>query len=293
MQYRTLGRTGLRVSEIGFGGAQIGIPNYMETWDPRGEREQQTITDALNRALDLGLNYVDTAPGYGDGISEEVIGRVVAECLHEMILATKVSSYDGESVVKSAEDSLRRLRTDAVDVLQFHGGVYAEDDLDTIFNRGGIEALQKLRDQGKIRYLGFTAELPSAGVSQLIASGVFDVMQIRYNFTYQGACDFINPRGVMREAEERQMGMAVMRPLTSGIFQRLMPKAFPQLAGADLNAFLLNYVLSNPLVDVAIVGMRRIAEVEANNAVSDDTAMRLDLAQEHERFFPAQQCNDE
>ncbi|UCC68951.1 MAG: aldo/keto reductase [Armatimonadota bacterium] len=285
MQYRILGRTGLRVSEIGFGGAQVGIPNYMETWDPRGEREQQTIVDALNRALDLGLNYVDTAPSYGDGTSEEVIGRVVGKRRDEIVLATKLSDYDHDSVIASVEQSLRRLQTDVIDVLQFHGGIYESDDLNTILN-GGLKALRKLRDQGKIRFLGFTAELPSGGVSTLIATGAFDVMQIRYNYTYQCACDFINPRGVMREAEDQNMGIVIMRPLTSGIFQRLMARAFPEVASADLNAFLLNYVLSNPLVDVAIIGMRRAGEVEQNNALSDNTALRLDLEEVHDRFFP-------
>jgi aryl-alcohol dehydrogenase-like predicted oxidoreductase len=287
MQYRTLGRTGLRVSEIGFGGAQVGIPNYMETWEPRGEREQETILAALNRGLDLGLNYVDTAPSYGEGTSEEILGKVVGKRRDEIVLATKLSDYDGESVMKSAEASLRRLQTDRIDVLQFHGGTYEEEALDLIFNRGGLEALQKLKEQGKIRYLGFTAELPSGGVSKLISTGAFDVMQIRYNFTYQDACDFINPRGVMREAEAQKMGIVTMRPLTSGVFQRLMVEAFPQLEGADLSGFLLNYVLSNPFVDVAIIGMRRAAEVEANAALSDETARRLDLAQVHDRFFPA------
>ena len=286
MQYRTLGRTNLKVSEIGFGGAQVGIPNYMETWDPRGAREQQTILDALDRALDLGLNYVDTAPDYGNGISEEVLGRVVGKRRDEIVLATKLSDYDGKSVIESAERSLRRLQTDVIDVLQFHGGIYEKDDLDAILNGGGLDALHTLRDQGKIRFLGFTAELPSGGVSTLIATGAFDVMQIRYNFTYQCACDFINPRGVMREAEAQNMGIVTMRPLTSGIFQRLMTEAFPQLAETDLSGFLLNYVLSNPFVDVAIIGMRRIEEVEANNALSDDTASRLDLEAVHDRFFP-------
>jgi aryl-alcohol dehydrogenase-like predicted oxidoreductase len=286
MQYRTLGRTNLRVSEIGFGGAQVGIPNYMETWDPHGHREQETVIEALNHALGLGLNYVDTAPGYGDGISEEVLGRVIGKRREECVVATKLSAYDPESVMASAEASLRRLQTDVIDILQFHGGIYPEEDVDLILKGGGLDALRKLREQGKIRFLGFTAELPSGGVSQLIATGEFDVIQIRYNFMYQDSCDFIDPRGVMREAEAQSMGIVIMRPLTSGIFQRLMASAFPRLADADLSAFLLNYVLSNPLVDVAIIGMRRAAEVEANNALSDDTAGRLDLAQIHYRFFP-------
>jgi aryl-alcohol dehydrogenase-like predicted oxidoreductase len=287
MQYRTLGRTNLRVSEIGFGGAQVGIPNYMETWDPHGQREQRTVTEALNRALDLGLNYVDTAPGYGDGVSEEVLGRVIGKRREECVVATKLSTYDRESVMASAEASLRRLRTDVIDILQFHGGIYPREDVDLILNGGGLDALRKLREQGKVRFLGFTAELPSGGVSKLIATGEFDVMQIRYNFTYQDSCDFINERGVMREAEAQNMGMVIMRPMTSGIFQRLMPQVFPQLADADLSGFLLNYVLSNPLVDVAIIGMRRAEEVERNNALSDDMAARLDLEEIHNRFFPS------
>ncbi|MCJ7822643.1 MAG: aldo/keto reductase [Armatimonadetes bacterium] len=286
MQYRTLGRTNLRVSEIGFGGAQVGIPNYMETWDPRGAVEQETITDALHHALDLGLNYIDTAPAYGDGISEEVLGRAIAKRRHECIVATKLSQYDGKSVIESAEASLRRLQTDVIDVLQFHGGTYEKDDLEAIFDGGGLEALQQLRDEEKIRFLGFTAELPSGGVSHLIATGAFDVMQIRYNFMYQDACDFINPRGVVREAEAQNMGIVVMRPLTSGIAQRLVTRAFPQLTQADLSIFLLNYVLSNPFVDVAIIGMRRREEVQQNNALSDNTQARLDLEEIHNRFFP-------
>ncbi len=286
MQYRTLGRTGLRVSEIGFGGAQVGIPNYMETWDPAGETEQATIIHALNHALDIGINYVDTAPSYGNGISEEILGRVVGKRRSECVLATKVSEYDGKSVLASVEQSLRRLQTDVIDVIQFHGGDYPPDSLDAIFKRGGLEAFQTLRDQGKVRFLGFTAELPSGGVSQLIATGAFDVMQIRYNFMYQSACDFINERGAMREAEAQKMGIVLMRPMTSGIFQHLMRRAFPACAEADLNAFLLNYVLSNPFVDVAIIGMRRADEVDRNDAISDDTSARLDLAQVHDRFFP-------
>jgi aryl-alcohol dehydrogenase-like predicted oxidoreductase len=260
----------------------------METWDPTGEKEQQSVIDALNRALDLGLNYIDTAPSYGDGISEEVLGRVIAKRRDECVVATKVSSYHPESVVASAENSLRRLQTDVIDILQFHGGTYPEEDLQVILNRGGLEALQKLQDQGKIRFLGFTAELPSGGASRLVATGAFDVMQVRYNFMYQDSCDFMFPGGLMHEAELQGMGIVAMRPLTSGIFQRLMPSLFPQLAGADLAGFLLNYVLSNPLVDVAIVGMRRASEVEQNNAISDNTALRLDLERVHRRFFPGQ-----
>ena len=284
MQYRTLGRTGLRVSEIGFGGAQIGIANYIEKWNPTAEREQQSVVDALNRALDLGLNYVDTAPGYGSGVSEEVIGRVVGKRRDECIVATKTGARDLEGIIKSVEASLRRLQTDVIDVLQFHGGWYPPEDVDKILNGGGLETYQKLREQGKVRFLGFTVEGPSVGVSQLIATGAFDVMQVRYNIMYQHTCDFVNEQGVIREAKAQGMGVVTMRSLTSGTFQKLMRQSFPQLADADLDGFLLNYNLSNPLLDVVLVGMRRVEEVEKNDAISDNVAMRLDLAELHVRF---------
>src|SRR5438105_5043250 len=108
MQYRTLGRTGLRVSEIGFGGAQVGIPNYIERWDPAGADEQQSVIRALERALDLGLNYVDTAPGYGAGTSEEVLGQVIGRRRAECVVATKTGGRDPEGIVRSVEESLRR-----------------------------------------------------------------------------------------------------------------------------------------------------------------------------------------
>jgi aryl-alcohol dehydrogenase-like predicted oxidoreductase len=284
MQYRALGRTGLEVSEVGFGGAQAGIANYVEPWDVRGAAEQHSVQDALERAIDLGLNYVDTAPAYGDGLSETVLGPVVARHRSSLVVATKVTHREPAAIAASVEGSLRRLRTDVIDVLQFHGGWYPDEDVRAILDRGGAEALARLRDDGKVRFTGFTAEGPSGGVSRLIASGLFDVMQVRYNLMYQHTCDHVNREGVMREADARGMGILTMRTLTSGTFQRLAALALPELAGVDLDALLLSYVLSNPLVDVALVGMRRAREAERCAAVSDDVARRIDLEALHDRF---------
>jgi uncharacterized protein len=284
VRYRVLGRTGLRVSEIGFGGAPVGLANYIERWDPTAAEEQRSVEAALERALDLGVNYIDTAPGYGNGISEEVLGRVIGRRRGECLVATKTSARDPAGIRASVEASLRRLRTDMVDLLQFHGGWYAPDDVAAILTEGGLETYQQLRVEGKVRFLGFTAEGPSGGVSQLIATGAFDVLQVRYNFLYQHPCDYVNEEGVIREAEARAMGIITMRTLTSGTFQKAMRAAFPQLAGADLDGFLLNYSLSNPLLDVVLVGMRRVEEVERNAAHSDAADRRVDLVALHDRF---------
>lgn len=283
MQTRTLGRTGLQVSEIGFGGAPAGIADYLEPWDPAGAVETESLVSAIHRAIDLGLNYFDTAPGYGDGAGEALFGRALAGRRDRAILATKTGARDAEGIRRSVEASLRRLQTEVIDVLQFHGGWYPPEDVERILGEG-LAVYQALRDEGKVRFLGFTAEGPSGGVSKLIATGAFDVLQVRYNLLYQHTCDHVNDAGVMREAEARGMGIVTMRTLTSGIFQRLMRQVFPDaMAPAELDRLCLRYVLSNPLVDVAIVGMRRAAEVEMNAALSDDAEARLDLVALHHR----------
>jgi aryl-alcohol dehydrogenase-like predicted oxidoreductase len=286
MQYRTLGRTGLKVSEIGFGGAPAGITGYIESWDSAAVQARASVIRAIRRGLELGLNYLDTAPGYGAGLGEEIFGEAIAGRRDEVIVATKTGARDPAGIIDSVEQSLKRLGTDHIDILQFHGGWYSAEDIDKILRRGGFETYQRLREQGNVRFLGFTAEGPSGGVSELIATDAFDVMQCRYNLMYQHTCDYVNEAGIVREAKARGMGVVTMRTLTSGVFQQLMRRSFPeQMAGMDLDGFLLNYVLSNPLVDVALVGMRRAEEVEANNALSDDQEWRLDLGALHVRHL--------
>lgn len=286
MQYRTLGRTGVRVSEVGIGGAQFGIPNYMGRWDPYTEDAQRATTATIHRALELGYTYVDTAPGYGNGRSEEMVGVALKGHRDQVFLATKVSGgqWLPDAIRASVEASLRRLQTDVIDLIQFHDGWYHPDQVDVILNQGGLETFERLRDEGKVRYLGFTAEGPSAGVERLIATGRFDTLQVRYNLMYQHPSDWENDEGVIRQAEAQGMGIILMRPMTSGVFQRLMAQAFPGIDTEAVGRLLLNYVLSDPYVDVALIGMREPRWADVNNAISDDVSSRLDLAALHYRF---------
>jgi aryl-alcohol dehydrogenase-like predicted oxidoreductase len=258
----------------------------MGRWDAFSEAAERDTIATIHRALELGYTYFDTAPGYGDGRSEEMVGRALAGHRDEVVLATKVSrgQWTPDAIRRSVEASLRRLRTDVIDVIQFHGGWYPPQDVAAILSEGGLEAFQELRQQGRVRYLGFTAEGPSCGVEQLIATGAFDVMQIRYNLMYQHPSDWENNEGVIRQAEEKDMGIVLMRPMTSGVFQRLMAQAFPQIDTLEVGTLLLNYVLSDPYVDVALVGMRETRYVEINNSISDDVASRIDLAELHNRY---------
>jgi len=286
MQYRTLGKTGLRVSEVGVGGAQFGLTNYMGQWDAQSEEAQRLTTATIRRALELGYNYIDTAPGYGNGRSEEMIGHALAGRRDQAIIATKVSRghWTPAEIRASVEASLRRLQVDALDLIQFHGSWYGPADVESILHQGGLDAFQRLRQEGLVRHIGFTTEGPSAGVETLIATSAFDTMQVRYNLMYQHPSDWENNQGIIRQADALGMGIILMRPMTSGVFQRLMAQFFPQIDVAEVGRLLLTYVLSDPYVDVALIGMRDPRLAEVNNAISDDLASRIDLAQLHERY---------
>ncbi len=286
MQYDVLGRTGLPVPKIGFGGAPLGIANYMEAWDPTAEGERKSGLAALHRALDLGITYWDTAPGYGDGKSERLMGEVLADHRDEVNVATKVGTpWRYDDVIASAEESLRRLGVDCIDVFQFHGGHVTVELAEQVLG-GGFEAMRRLREQGKIRFMGITAEGSTGPLEGLIATGELDTLQIRYNFCYQHSCDYVNENaGIVHQAEAQGMGIITMRTLTSGLFQRTMRAAFGSVADEiDMDEFCLNYVLSNPLIDVALVGTRRPEEIEKNAAVVDAVEKRLDLVALHHRF---------
>lgn len=270
MKYRTLGRTGLEVSEVGVGGAPLGIPNYLEVWSPDDAEAERSVYAMLRSAVDLGYNYVDTAPSYGQGRSEELIGRGLGGGLRESVyLATKISwrGRDKAATVDSVEASLRRLGTDHIDVIQIHGDTgyaYTAEDFHWIMESGPMEALQTLREQGKVRFIGITCEEPTSLVPFLDTS-LFDVIQIKYNVIHQGAWHNILPR-----AAADGVGVVVMRPLTSGIFQKLLRTARPDIEElVDLNELALKFVLSELAVSTAIVGMRRPSEVERNNAIAD------------------------
>ena len=281
MRYRVLGRTGLRVSEVGCGSATLGLTNYIERWDASSDEAATAGAVALERALDLGYNYLDTAAAYGEGRAEEILGPVVARRRHEMVLATKTrwKGRRAQEVIAEAEACLRRLRTDYFDVLQFHGGDYKPEDYRHIMEGGPFAAYEKLQAAGKVRFLGITAE-EAVTLRPFLSTGRFDVVQIRYNIIHQ------NPyHEFLDEAVQAGAGIVVMRPLSSGVFQRLMAAACPGIETRyDLSEVALNFVLSDPRVSTAIVGLRRVEEVERNAVLSDDAARRLDLRQIHERY---------
>ena len=250
------------MTRIALGGYPFGGVNRAHGWDPFTGQGRSRAIATIHAALDAGINLIDTAPGYGDGNSESIIGEATEGRRDRFTLATKVK-YRGEAaeVARSVEDSLRRLRTDHVDVIQFHGGMYTAEQVHHILDEGLVDVLDRFRDQGKVRFVGFTVEEPWTGLP-LIASGRFDVVQVRYNLIYQGAALHL-----LNEARDKDMGVTVMRPMTSGILQRLATYIAPEWDSTTIYRTALKFVLSDSRVHAANVGMRSPEEVAANVAL--------------------------
>src|SRR5436190_1967678 len=180
---RELGRTGLQVTTLGYGAMELrGAPRARDITEAQAE----TI---LNKALDAGINYIDTSIDYG--LSEERIGRYISHRRAEYYLASKCGCLVGapptprgqrgqhvftrDNVVAGVEQSLARMKTDYLDVVQFHSSPSRQ----TLEEHGALEALLELRDAGKVRFVGMSGTLPH--LTEHITMGVFEVFQIPYS----------------------------------------------------------------------------------------------------------------
>ena len=275
MEQRSFGATGVSVTPIGLGGYPFGGVNRAAGWDPFTPEGRRTAIATVHRALERGITLIDTAASYGDGNSEEIIGDALSSegRRAKVTLATKCR-WNGSAadIVASAHASVRRLRTDVIDLLQLHGGMFTAEDVRHIVEGGPLDALRRLRDDGTVRFIGFTCEEPWTA-RPLIASGAFDVVQLRYNLIYQGAA-----LHALNEARERRMGVTVMRPMTSGMLQRTLRFLKPEWKESDVYEVALKYVLSDSRVHAANVGMRWPHEVDQNVALVETFVPPFDAA---------------
>jgi aryl-alcohol dehydrogenase-like predicted oxidoreductase len=283
METVTLGRTGVKVSRIGFGGAPAGLTNYLGKYSPADPQQRQQVITAIHRALELGITYYDTAQAYGSGQSEKIFGEALQGTGEQIFLATKVGHWETEPR-RIVEESLRRLRRDRLDLIQIHGDSYNREKADAILSPGGmLEHLLKMKTEGLVRFIGFTTEDQNPAVYRFIETGQFDVIQIAYNLIFQHPAEPTRPFGSLYEARKANMGTVTMRTLTSGIFQKWVQMVNP-VNTFDYSPALLQFVLSNPLVDVALVGMRTPEEVETNVKICADLRSRINISQLHERY---------
>lgn len=234
MRYREIGNTGLRASEIGFGcGDNAGLVCRATT------EERRT---GIARALELGINYFDTSPDYGKGISEANLGRAFKALDVRPIVATKVEIMPGDeddfaaAVMRSVDGSLRRLGMDHVDILQIHNAPDRERDLkamgwvplsvdDYLGPKGCLEGLERAKREGKARFLGFACENADAtAVKALLDTGAFSQINVWYDLTNPTAGSPAIPGlradyeygQIIDYAQSHGVGTATIRPLAGG-----------------------------------------------------------------------------
>ncbi len=274
MKTNILGRTGLPVSSIALGGAPFGYKHVKADWDPWSSEGRRTAIATINRALDAGITYLDVAPLYGNGHSETLCGEVMRTRRAECILASKVwFELDKQGTIDSVHDSLRRLQTGYIDVLQVHGRMYTQADYDHVVHGGPLDALRSLKEQNKIGFIGITTEEPWT-VLPFLAQGEFDVFQIAYNFIYQAAS-----RHFLIEAAKANAGVVTMRTMTSGVLQRAAQYLAPEWQAArDLYEVSLKFVLSDSRVHSALTGMRWPDEVDRNVRIAEEWVPPIDFA---------------
>jgi aryl-alcohol dehydrogenase-like predicted oxidoreductase len=259
MEKRQLGRTGLIVSPIALGGAAFTYVHESTGWDPMTEDGRKIVYSSINTALDNGINYLDTAPAYGNGYSETLVGEVMKTRRQDCVLASKVwYELDHAGVIDSVHQSLKRLNTDHIDILQIHGRMYTPAEVEHI--KGPVmDALLEMKAAGKIGHIGITTEEPWTVISFLTDPNV-EVYQIAYNIIYQAAA-----RHFLIEAAKVNAGVVTMRTMTSGIFQREMSFLAPEWQSArDLFEVSLKFVLSDSRIHAGIVGARWPEEVLKN-----------------------------
>ena len=261
MVTKKLGKTGLEVTQLGYGSMGLRGP---KTWGIRVV-DEDVAEKFLNLVLDVGINFIDTSPDYG--ISEERIGRYISGRRGEYYLATKCGCvykqhedhleinhvWQPEVIARNLETSLKRMRTEHIDLLQFHGG-NAED----LQQAGLVRQLEDLRDQGLIRHLGVSSSLPN--LPGMIELGVFETFQIPYSCLAPQHHDLITRAAETGAGIIIRGGIAhggpdaeIQRPALNDVWSSAgMDEVLP--AGMSRAELILRYTISHPHCHTTIVG---------------------------------------
>lgn len=275
MPERPLGRTGHNVRLFSLGG--------QATIEQEGTRDESVAI--INRAIDLGVNYIDTAAAYGRGISQTYIGEVMATRRDEVFLATKTHNRTRDGSLQLLEQSLELLQTDHLDLWQLHN-ISREEQIDQIFGDGGaIEALTQARDEGIVRFLGVTGHADPNLLIECFNRFDFDTVLMALNPADPHNLPFQTE--LLPLANQKQMGVIGMKiPARGRIFRE---------GGITTMKQAMTYVLSLP-VSTVIVGCDDVAQLEENISIaanfeplsSDDKAHLEELTasyQEEAAFF--------
>ena len=297
MKLRPFGKTGLQVSEVAFGGGRSGGILINASEEKRRE--------AVMRALDLGVNWFDTAPQYGDGKSEEALGTILTEIREKPMVSSKVridlnlSESIVSQVERSAENSLRRLELDRIDLLLIHSPITTTASgrtitVDHVLRYGGIaDSMEKLRDLGIINFMGLTALGDNLSTIEVINSGRFDAAQVYYNLINPSSSWKVAPQswssydgsGIMNACIAQGMAIMAIRVFAASYLATKVRTGRESILTENTHAeseasntetvfsvigsqfgtraqTALRFVLSNKAVSTAIIGLSEIRHLD-------------------------------
>lgn len=295
LEKRRLGRTGLEVTALGYGAMEVRGPRI---WGGRPVTEAQADT-ILNAVLDAGINFIDTSNDYGR--SEEFIGKYLSRRRSEFILATKCGCtvvkkdedtdetphvWTRENLFRGLHESLQRMKTDYVDVMQLHNATVEQVEQGDL-----VAALQEMKQQGKVRWIGASSTLPH--IATYIQWGVFDTYQIPYSGlerrhentitqAAQAGAGIIDRGGVARgEPGEGRGGTETWEKFEAARLDELREQ------GESRTAFLLRFLLSHPDIDTTIVGTLNPAHLRENIALAAKGPLSAEVYAEAKRRLDA------
>jgi hypothetical protein len=259
LEYRALGKTGLKVTVVSMG--------VMNCSDPA----------VLLRAFDLGINFYDTADCYMHGHNEEMVGKAFEGKRQKIFIQTKVHAHDEKQMRASVERSLRRLRSDYIDVLVWHGHSSPEE----VSNASLFEFMSKMKKEGKVRFSGFSAHSKMAPLLREAAkSNLHDVALVSYNFTHSK-----DLKEAVALAAKSGMGIVAMKTQAGGYKKEKMAGLSPHQAA-------LKYVLMDQNVSCAVPGVTTIEQIEECAAVMGASFSKRNLNElkQYQSFLQGRIC---
>ena len=256
MPQRTLGKTGVKVSVVALGSGSRWL----------AYKDEAKAHEAMTKALDSGVTYVDTAYAYGNGQSETWIGNLLGERRKQLFLATKVSARGGDEALRSIEGSLKRLKTDHVDLLHIHS-LTSADDLAAAEKPGNVlDVVRKMRDQKMARFIGITSHTDPAVLKTALERHDFDVTQMALNAARAGMAKGISGYGEKHADSFETLALPVANRKKMGVIAMKI-FAQEQLNGKAPVEKLITYSLSLPVTAV-VLGMPKLEYVEENLRVA-------------------------
>ncbi len=262
MQYREFGSTGIKISALGFGAMRL--PEIEENGTYRIDEEKALAV--INRAFELGVNYIDTAYGYCHGNSEIVVGRALKGWRDKVYLSTKLPTWlvkDKSDYRRYLEEQLQKLDVDYIDFYHFHS-LNQERWENVVLKYDLLDEAQKAKEEGLIRHISFSFHDKPEVLKQLVDVGIFSSLLCQYNLL-----DRANEEAIAY-AREKGVGVVIMGPVAGGRLAASSPNIQQLLEGRSVSTpeLALRFVLANENVSCALSGMNTVEMVEENAATA-------------------------